>query len=61
MGIGFAVNNAFNEGGSGAEELARLVVKTIDENPSKPLNFSYPDEASVEEKASAVARKVKVA
>ncbi len=58
MGIGFAVNNAFNEGGSGAEELARLVVKTIDENPSKPLNFSYPDEASVEEKASAVARKV---
>lgn len=58
MGIGFAVNNAFNEGGSGAEELARLVVKTIDENPSKPLNFSYTDEASVEEKASAVARKV---
>ena len=54
IGVGFAVNNAFNEGGSGAEELARLVVDTIDNKPSAPLQFTYPDEASVEEKALAV-------
>ena len=58
MGVGFAVNNAFNEGGSGAEELARLVVQTIDEKPSKPLSLAYADDESVEAKAEAVARKV---
>lgn len=57
-GVGFAVNNAFNEGGSGAEDLARLVVKTIDENPSEPLRFSYADEDSIQDKAEAVAKKV---
>ena len=58
IGVGFAVNNAFNEGGSGAEELARLVVDTIDNQPSEPLQFTYPDEASVEEKALAVCQKI---
>ena len=58
MGVGFAVNNAFNEGGSGAEEVARLVVQTIDEKPSKPLSLAYADDESVEAKAEAVARKV---
>lgn len=58
IGVGFAVNNAFNEGGTGAMELAELVVKTIDEKPSAPLQLAYPDEASVEEKALAVAQKV---
>ena len=58
MGVPFAVNNAFNEGGSGAEELAQLVVKTIDEHPSQPLQLAYDDDMSVEQKALAVARKV---
>ena len=58
MGVGFAVNNAFNEGGAGAEELARLVSETIEQKPSKPLQLAYPDNVSVEEKAEAVARKV---
>ncbi len=58
LGVGFAVNNAFNEGGSGAVELAKLVVKTINENPSKPLQLAYTDDMSVEEKAYAVARKI---
>lgn len=58
LGVGFAVNNAFNEGGSGAEQLAHLVVDTIEQNPSRPLTLSYPDDASVEEKAQAVATKV---
>ena len=55
MGIGFAVNNAFVEGGQGAVELANLVVKTIEENPSKDMNFAYADEDAVSEKISKVA------
>ena len=55
LGIGFAVNNAFVEGGQGAVELANLVVKTIEENPSKDMNFAYADEEAVSEKISKVA------
>ena len=58
MGIGFAVNNAFNEGGAGAEELANLVVNTIEGTPSQPLVYAYSDEQSIEDKAQEVVRKV---
>lgn len=54
-GVGFAVNNAFTEGGKGAEELAKLVVDTINENASKPLHYAYEEEDSVETKISKVA------
>ena len=55
LGIGFAVNNAFVEGGEGAVELASLVVKTIEENPSKELNFAYTDADEVKDKVCKVA------
>ena len=55
LGIGFAVNNAFVEGGEGAVELANLVVKTIEENPSKELEFAYKDEDEVKDKVCKVA------
>lgn len=58
LGVGFAVNNAFNEGGAGAEELAHLVVETIRKTPSRPLDYAYADKESMEEKALAVVRKV---
>lgn len=58
LAVGFAVNNAFNEGGAGAEELARLVVETIEKAPSRPLDYAYADEDSIEDKALAVVRKV---
>lgn len=58
MGVPFALNNAFCEGGSGAVELAELVVKTIDEKPSAPLQFTYTDEMPLKEKIEAVARKI---
>lgn len=58
MGVGFAVNNAFVEGGAGAVELAELVVKTIEENPSAPLNFTYDDNDSVEVKATKLVQKI---
>jgi len=55
LGIGFAVNNAFVEGGKGAVELANLVVKTIEENPSKELKIAYKDEDEVKDKVCKVA------
>ena len=55
LGIGFAVNNAFVDGGKGAVELANLVVKTIEENPSKELKFAYKDEDEVKDKVCKVA------
>ena len=58
MGVCFAVNNAFNEGGKGAEELARLVVQTIEEKPSSALQLAYDDNDSVEEKIEKVSTKV---
>jgi len=58
LGVGIAVNNAYVEGGDGAKELAELVVKTIDEQPSKPLEFMYTLDQTVEEKITAVCKKV---
>ncbi len=57
-GVGFAVNNAYAEGGKGAEELARLVVDTIACQPSAPLHFVYDDDDSVEDKVERVARNI---
>lgn len=53
--VGFAINNAFAEGGEGAKELAQLVVDTIEQQPSEPLKFTYNDEDSVEQKIEKVA------
>ena len=58
LGVGFAVNNAYCEGGRGAEELARLVVDTIDRNPSGPLQFTYTDDQSIESKIESIARNI---
>ena len=55
QGIGFAVNNAFVEGGNGAVELANLVVDSIENQPSEPLRLAYNDDDTVEEKISKVA------
>lgn len=56
--IGFAVNNAFVEGGLGAEELAKLVVDTIENNPSKSLALAYSDEDSITTKIEKVAKNI---
>ena len=57
-GVGFAVNNAFTEGGKGAEELAKVVLDTIENNPSEPLTLVYEDSDSVEIKIEKVCRKI---
>lgn len=58
LGVGFAENGAYAAGGEGAADLARLVVDTIDKNPSKPLQFAYNDEDTTEEKIEKVAKNI---
>lgn len=57
-GVGFAVNNAFCEGGKGAEELARLVVETVENHPSGPLSYTYEDDQSIESKIEGIAKNI---
>ena len=58
LGVGFAENDAYAAGGEGAADLARLVVDTIDKNPSKPLQLAYDDEDTTEEKIEKVAKNI---
>lgn len=56
QGVPFAVNNAFTEGGTGATELAKLIVKTIEEKPSKDVSYLYDTEDSIHTKVEKVAK-----
>lgn len=56
MGVAFALNNAFAEGGAGAIDLANLVVETIENKPSGPLQFTYGDQDRLMEKIEKVAK-----
>ena len=58
MGVGFALNESFAKGGEGAVELAEEVAKWIDKKPSAPLNMTYSDSDSIEEKINKVAKKI---
>ena len=55
-GVGFALNTVFTDGGEGGVELARLVVNTIEHNPSEPLKFTYEESDPVREKIRKVAQ-----
>ncbi len=55
IGAGFAVNNAFAEGGKGAVELAELVADTIANNPSDQLKFTYEDSDPIRTKVEKIA------
>lgn len=57
-GVVFAINNSFANGGEGAVELAQAVVKTIAENPSRPLQHTYQLTDSVEQKIRAVVQQI---
>lgn len=57
-GAGFALNNAFSEGGAGAEELAELVVRTLEEKPSEDLKLTYNDSFSIKEKIEIIAKEI---
>ncbi len=59
LGVGFAINNAFTEeGGEGAVDMARLVVDTIENNPSESLRYTYKEEDSVQQKIEKVATNI---
>ena len=58
MGVGFCMNNVFADGGKGGEELAKLVVETIEKTPSEPLKYIYEDEDSVRTKIDKVAKQI---
>ncbi len=57
-GAGFALNNAFSEGGAGAEELAELVVRTLEEKPSESLKLTYNDSFTIKEKIESIAKEI---
>lgn len=56
--VPFALNNAYCEGGNGSIDFAKLVVDTIDNQPSKELQFMYTDEQPLQDKIEAVATKI---
>lgn len=58
QGVGFAMNTVFAEGGKGGEELARLVVDTVEKNPSGPLKFTYDDDDSIRTKVKKISKKI---
>lgn len=57
-GASFAVNDAFMKGGEGALDLAKIVVDTIENSPSKSVKFTYDLEESLEEKIEKVVKQV---
>ena len=58
LGVRCVVNDGFMRGGEGAKEFAEAVVKEIETNPSKPLNYTYQDDETPQAKIEAVAKKI---
>ena len=58
IGVGFCMNNVFADGGKGGEELAKLVVETIENTPSEPLKYIYENEDSIRTKIEKVTSQI---
>ena len=58
IGVGCAPIYSFTEGGKGAEKLARLVVNTIEKNPSGNLLLMYKDEDDIEIKVKKICKNI---
>lgn len=56
--VPFATNDAYLHGGEGAEEMSRMVIDVIANNPSSPLVTVYNREDSIEEKIRCVATEI---
>ncbi len=56
--VGFAVNNAFALGGEGAVELAQKAVEMIENQPSRPIHYTYKDTDTIERKIEKIALKI---
>ena len=57
LGVNVVLSNVWAEGGKGGAELAREVVRLCEEEKGD-FSFSYPLDASIEEKLTAVVRRV---
>lgn len=58
LGVPFVINRAYAEGGKGAEEMARVVVETVENQPSGDLQLTYDDEDPLQVKIEKVAKKI---
>lgn len=58
LGVAFAENNAFMEGGKGAIALANVVVDAISNQPSGEVQFTYADTDSIQQKVESIATKI---
>lgn len=58
IGVPFALNESFAQGGKGAVEMAQIVIDTIAAQPSGELLFTYRDDEATEEKITKVARRI---
>ena len=56
--VSFVVNYGFERGGEGASDLARAVVKVIEETPSSPILFTYDDVDPLKLKIEKIAKKI---
>lgn len=56
--VSFAINEAFLKGGSGAIELAEVVLDTIENSTASSLKFTYNDEDTVETKITKIAQTI---
>ena len=57
-GIGFALNEAYMKGSEGCMDLARLAVDEIAANPSRDITYCYADTDTVQDKITAVAKRI---
>ncbi len=58
IGVGFAMNSVFAEGGKGGVELAKLVAETIENKPSGALQYVYEDSDAIRDKISKVSKEI---
>lgn len=56
--VAFVVNYGFEKGGEGASDLARAVVKVIEETPSSSIRFTYDDVDPLKVKIEKIAKKI---
>ncbi len=58
LGVNAVLSEVWARGGAGGEALAREVMRLCQEEQTEPFTFSYPVEASLEEKLNAIVQRV---
>jgi len=58
IGVRFAINRAFAQGGAGAVELAETVADAIANAPSKPLRLAYDDADDIKTKIEKICQNI---